>query len=212
MKMDVRQPSIVGFSGYGRSGKDTCLRLLNSALAETGLQKHLQVALAKPVKEDLLMCTTRIENLFYFSKDRGNPIHQAQLKELLRELYETYATKIVRKLDPEAWIKLADTTMKYAEAESSNKTPLRWGFSYVRYINEALFVERRGGVLFLVTRPGQTAKGECEEEGAREIANALASGALKYKSVKIIVNNCGEEELRKRIFRAYIDYCKDAWQ
>lgn len=201
--MNIIQPGIIGLSGYGRSGKDTSLELLNESLMESGLVTYQKMSLADAVKSDLAFCIKRAEALYFKDRDRNSERAKDSFKQMLRPLFETYATDLIRGLDKNAWIDLAEMSMKYIEASSD--TQLRWAFTDVRYGNEFAHIHDRGGAVFLIVRPGEGPKGEREQQGAEEIRKLVNKNEKMRESLIVVINNGDKKKLKKKLFEEYLN-------
>ena len=133
---------IIGLCGHARSGKDTFCESAKILLSkkEVGAAR---VAFADKIKEDLDdLCRNKI-GMSAFTDD-------PEEKKMLRPLFVTYGTDIMRKLDSNWWIDKLDT--KIQTHFSCDVLPI---ITDVRYPNEMDWIrEKNNGVIVYIARKG----------------------------------------------------------
>lgn len=147
---------IIGLCGFGKSGKDSAFSGLERS-PKTGL-KWSRVAFADPIKSDLAPLIAVLKER-YPGFDPISP----EGKEILRDLYETWGTRICRKLNDNTWISLAESKI---EEIVKSSIPGTYGIAItdVRNINELEFVYGLGGYVAYVSRPGHGPAAPIEAE------------------------------------------------
>ena len=174
-------PVVVAFSGYGRSGKDSCAQHL------VNLHGFERIAFADALK-DVLYALNPV--VLVGSGRRVRAVVDAGgwegAKEIteIRELLQRLGTEAGRKiLGDNIWI---DTAFRRATSD-------RIAVSDCRFPNEAEAVKAMGGYVFRVERPGITAVNAHVSERALD----------DFKSFDGVINNDGTlGELGKEIDNA----------
>jgi hypothetical protein len=139
--------TLIGLSGYGRAGKDSVGEIL---VREFGLQRR---AFADKVREAIYILNPMIGYTTGY-QDRGIYLQelvdqygweQAKAKPDVRRLMQRMGTELARRTwDDDFWVKrLFDDYGGQA-----------WMITDVRFPNEALAVQARGGLLWRINRPG----------------------------------------------------------
>jgi len=138
--------SLVGFSGYARSGKDS------AAQALIGSGGWRRAAFADALKRDDALAA--LENSWMHNGGDcldASLFSDPVLKEKFRPFMVEYG-RAMRNLDPEYWIRRAFFDMSYSDCREGS--PLRFAVTDVRYENEARAIRSRGGKVIGITRPG----------------------------------------------------------
>lgn len=133
--------------GNARCGKDTAYQ----SIKECVLNKEVhRVAFADELKKECDEFLTKNIGISAFTDD-------SQEKEIIRPFLVTYGTHLRRKLDPSCWIKKAELSIK----DSSNSVHV---VTDTRYLNEADWVKKKGGLLIYIEREGIEPANEEEED------------------------------------------------
>jgi hypothetical protein len=144
----VNPPVLIGVSGYAGVGKDTvaerlCLRIRNSVIVS--MSAPLKAAVANALGTSPLMLE-RVKNSF-------------------RPLLVQFGS-VGRYLDPEMWIKRVRKLID----ESRSVTPRDLYFiTGIRYLNEAEWIIRSGGVVLGIDRIGVFPANQKEAESIEEM-------------------------------------------
>lgn len=200
----------LGFCGYGFVGKDAAFKGLKRLWPHGEV---LQIAFADPIKVDLARCLDRLK------KHRPELDFSApDVKTILRDLYESYGTRVARTLYPSIWISEANATRQQYEDFQRVEDGLQVNksvepvhlicFTDVRNVNELDWVEKTlGGKVFYVARPGFGPAAPIEEETIGEILAKNPKYTLqqspKYQDERILsvlLNNRGIVEYEERVF------------
>jgi len=96
-------PNIIGIAGYARTGKDTFGSILIKELNEIGLSAK-KLSLAFELKSDLDNFLQQKFGISAFTEDPKE-------KNFIRPLLICYGTDLMRKKDPEYWIKKIQKTV-----------------------------------------------------------------------------------------------------
>lgn len=174
----LKLPKIIGISGVARSGKDTFC-LLSAKRLNKSKQAAMRCAFADNVKADLHQLLIKKAGLSaYTDIDKE--------KELIRPLLVAYGTNLMRKMDPEYWIKRLDLTIKAAMQVEATAF-----ITDVRYINEVEWVKKQGGVMVHIEKEGALPANE-QEEINDPLIKAECDLLVKWDHV-------GEELLEKKL-------------
>lgn len=157
----------IGFCGYGRVGKDSAYLGLKN-IWRAG--RVYRLAFADPIKEDVQACLNRFRKCV----PGFNP-EDDTTKTILRDLYESYGTRVGRKLLPEIWINAAklsfDELHQKKTAENPNDISL-CVITDVRNYNEFQWIDSIGGQTWYIQRPGF---GPAAPKEAESIAHILST-------------------------------------
>ena len=154
-------PNIIGIAGYARTGKDTFGSILIKELNKIGLSAK-KLSLAFELKSDLDSFLIDKFGISAFSEDPKE-------KNFIRPLLICYGTDLMRKKDPEYWIKKIQKTI-----DLNNNSGIISVVCDIRFVNEAACLRNSGGVLAHLKRAGigPADKNENENEKAlREISD-----------------------------------------
>lgn len=138
-------PKLIGLSGYAGSGKDTVRDMLEM-LGYSGF------AFADPIRA--MLTTLLVENGLDDKYITSREFKEAIIPELgvsYRHMAQTLGTEWGRALQPDLWLRIADSYMDSCEDGMEHA-----GFfviSDVRFVNEAQWVRERGGVVWRIERP-----------------------------------------------------------
>jgi len=134
-------PNIIGIAGYARTGKDTFGSILIKELNEIGLSAK-KLSLAFELKSDLDSFLIDKFGISAFSEDPKE-------KNFIRPLLICYGTDLMRKKDSEYWIKKIQKTI-----DLNNNSGIISVVCDIRFLNEATWLRKNGGILAHLKRPG----------------------------------------------------------
>ena len=134
-------PNIIGIAGYARTGKDTFGSILIKELNEIGLSAK-KLSLAFELKSDLDNFLQQKFGISAFTEDTKE-------KSFIRPLLICYGTDLMRKKDPEYWIKKLQKTV-----DLNINSGIISVVCDIRFLNEAVWLRKSGGVLAHLKRPG----------------------------------------------------------
>lgn len=179
---------ILGLVGFSRVGKDEAARALSG---------YVRKAFADPLKREM--------QAFLISAYGINPLDcTPEQKEFIRPYLVTHGERR-RKANPAHWIDLLDASLQYVDPADMDAytTPGKVfklhrlenvAITDCRYLNEAEYVDRNGGHVVLIVRPGYGAANSEEAESIREL---ITSGL-----VSATVDNDGTvEQLHEKVRR-----------
>ena len=135
-------PQIIGISGYARVGKDSFGKILSQELSVGYNKSAKRLSLAYELKKDLDTFLLKKFNISAFTED-------SEEKKFIRPLLICYGTNLMRKKDPEYWIKKLQKTIDINNA--SGIIPL---VCDIRFENEADWIHRNNGILINLKRFG----------------------------------------------------------
>lgn len=136
-------PMLIGLCGFKGSGKDTVADYLVESFGFVKLQN------ADPIRRALAAMFN--VDVATFTDVSRKELPQEELKNLSpRFLQQTLGTEWGRSVDPDLWVWL--TRRKMEEYASSGAR--QFVVSDVRFENEARMIKERGGVVWMVERPG----------------------------------------------------------
>ena len=134
-------PNIIGVAGYARTGKDTFGSILIKELSEIGLSAK-KLSLAFELKSDLDDFLKQKFGISAFTEDTNE-------KSFIRPLLICYGTDLMRKKDPEYWIKKLQKTV-----DLNANSGIISVVCDIRFLNEAVWLKKSGGILAHLKRPG----------------------------------------------------------
>lgn len=134
-------PNIIGIAGYARTGKDTFGSILIKELKNVGLSAK-KLSLAFELKSDLDSFLTQKFGISAFTEDPKE-------KNFIRPLLICYGTDLMRKKDPEYWIKKLQKTI-----DINNNHGIISVVCDIRFVNEASWLKQNGGILAHLKRDG----------------------------------------------------------
>lgn len=134
-------PNIIGVAGYARTGKDTFGSILIKELSEIGLSAK-KLSLAFELKSDLDDFLKQKFGISAFTEDTNE-------KSFIRPLLICYGTDLMRKKDPEYWIKKLQKTV-----DLNMNSGIISVVCDIRFLNEAVWLRKSGGILAHLKRPG----------------------------------------------------------
>ena len=156
----MTQPTLVGFAGRKRSGKN--------AAADALPRNYQRVAFADPIRAALLALDPIVDvDVDVSASGYGEaavdcePIRLSVIITALgwerakdsysevRRLLQNYGTEGVRRLDPDFWVRVAGAQI---EARRSEGLPV--AVTDVRFPNEVDAIVNAGGTVFRIARPG----------------------------------------------------------
>ena len=134
-------PNIIGIAGYARTGKDTFGSILIKELSEIGLSAK-KLSLAFELKSDLDDFLKQKFGISAFTEDTNE-------KSFIRPLLICYGTDLMRKKDTEYWIKKLQKTV-----DLNANSGIISVVCDIRFLNEAVWLRKSGGILAHLKRPG----------------------------------------------------------
>ncbi len=182
--------SLIGLAGYAQVGKNTVADALGSSWE--------QVAFADPLREMMhelnpLVEVTSDDCVYEAGRFRRyNDLHEqlgyewVKANTTARDFMVRLGGGSRRIIDPNLWINSATTRIDALQAAGKSIA-----VTDVRYLNEAMAVHSRGGVVWLVQRPGIVASNPEEENSLDSVASY---------GVDAVINNDGSvDHLRHRV-------------
>ena len=140
-KNKIEIPEIVGITGWAQTGKDTFFLLAHEILAKQET-KITRGAFADFVKQDLHQLLVKKAGISAFTNDPKE-------KSLIRPLLVEYGTGLMRKLDPEYWIRRMERTI-----EVGKQLEAKVFITDLRYENELNWLKEKGGKLIHISKEG----------------------------------------------------------
>lgn len=134
-------PNIIGIAGYARTGKDTFGSILIKELKNVGLSAK-KLSLAFELKSDLDSFLIQKFGISAFTEDPKE-------KNFIRPLLICYGTDLMRKKNPEYWIKKLQKTI-----DINNNHGIISVVCDIRFLNEASWLKQNGGILAHLKRDG----------------------------------------------------------
>lgn len=134
-------PNIIGIAGYARTGKDTFGSILIKELKNVGLSAK-KLSLAFELKSDLDSFLIQKFGISAFTEDPKE-------KNFIRPLLICYGTDLMRKKNPEYWIKKLQKTI-----DINNNHGIISVVCDIRFVNEASWLKQNGGILAHLKRDG----------------------------------------------------------
>ncbi len=175
--------TLIGLSGYARSGKDT----VAETLAAHGYKR---MAFADPMREALytLNPNVDVEGYRMTLQQAVNGMGWEALKDLsneLRPLLQRFGTEVCRHLfGQDIWVETAMRQYRYHT---------KWGesvvFADVRFPNEADAIRKAGGQVWRIERPGVEPANSHSSEHALDL----------YNFDHVIVNDGTLADLEKKV-------------
>ena len=139
---------ILALTGYSKVGKDAVAKVL------TEYQKMKRIAFADALKKDVCkLCDLSMENL-------------ERYKEMLRPLLVEYG-RARRSFDADFWIKRIEKQMRKEDFPDR----VDWVITDLRYVNEADWVVRQGGLIVYLVRLGTNPANSEEGKSIPDILN-----------------------------------------
>jgi hypothetical protein len=188
---------IIGITGYARTGKDTLANGLKMLLRSSNIGcKKLSFAWA--LKKDLDYFLVSKIGISAFTEDKTQ-------KELIRPLMVTYGSDIMRKIDPDYWIKCV---RREIDEKHRNKVII---IPDVRFENESKWIKSEGGKIILLRREidGILIPPANEHEKENSVkAEQLADSDYTWGTENLKNLNSISENLLKELFGDYTDTLK----
>jgi hypothetical protein len=178
---------LIAFSGLKGSGKDTAAKVL---IEEYGFFK---IAFADALREGLLVLNPAVwadpddvGNLVYLKDiiDQFGWDYAKNTYSEVRRLMQVFGTEVGRQLVGEnVWVDILQK--RFPDIGDPNT---RYVITDCRFVNEAKFVDRNGGTIIWVTRPGVESDGHASE-----------SEEVKPWRNYLLVNDSTVGELRNKV-------------
>ena len=182
--MSNNQTTLIGLCGRAGSGKDSVRSILEMHNHYAGL------SFAEPIRGMLreLLTTNGCSDEYITNRElKETPV--PGLGVSYRQMAQTLGTEWARQhLHPDFWLRVADTYM----ADLRENGYRHFVVSDVRFANEAEWVRKQGGVLWLVDRPGI--------DPVRE----HISEAMPFEADRIIHNHSNLPDLRRVVHAALL--------
>ena len=134
-------PNIIGIAGYARTGKDTFGSILIKELNAIGLSAR-KLSLAFELKSDLDNFLQQKFGISAFTEDPKE-------KNFIRPLLICYGTELMRKKDPQYWIRKIQKTV-----DLNINSGIISVVCDTRFLNEATWLRKSGGILAHLKRTG----------------------------------------------------------
>lgn len=137
-------PFLIGLTGYAGSGKDSVRDILETDHEFTGL------AFAEPIRAMIceLLTSNGIGSEWMYERTLKEQVIP-QLGVSYRHMAQTLGTEWGRNLQTDFWLRIAQAYME----DLSNHGHLHFVVSDVRFVNEAEWVKKQGGVIWHIRRP-----------------------------------------------------------
>lgn len=172
-KLKRNFPSVIGFAGYARVGKDTCADFAKEWLPEDYSRSSFANRLKRECGLMLSAVTEDSPNLLLTE-------NKIKYREFL-----VFWGRHRRKAQPDYWI-------ENLEDENSNPVSSKTVISDVRYPNEAQWIRKRGGVVVLVERPNV---GPANEEEKQSIQTIVSERYYDYA----LLNDGSLDDLKEKV-------------
>lgn len=146
--MTTPPPQLIGLTGPAGCGKDTVRALLE----EHG---YHGLAFADPIRQ--MLRTLFISNGISTSGMDERALKEKTIPALgvsYRHLAQTLGTEWGRTAAPDLWLRLANSRIADVCADLVPEYQPSFVVSDVRFVNEAAWVLKRGGVIWRIDRPG----------------------------------------------------------
>jgi hypothetical protein len=166
---------LIGLCGFAKSGKDTAALVL----LDKGWKR---IAFADALKADVHSMVTRAA---LTAGAKVPDFTDPEVKERIRPLYVAYGA-YMRTIKPTYWI-----DRLFADMSLLDEGPVV--VTDVRYLNEVNRVQKEGGVIIQISRPGCVPANSEEERSFAEIAS-FSSNIIP------VSNNAGIEDLLEQIY------------
>ena len=180
-------PEIVGITGFAQTGKDTFFLLAHEILEKKDIN-IVRGAFADGVKQALHQLLVKKAGI---SAVTNNP----KEKELIRPLLVEYGTGLMRKLDPEYWIRRMERSIELGKAVNAKVF-----ITDLRYENELDWLKEKGGKLIHISKTGSkpaNSEEKKQDPKLKESADARIEwdhvGKDKLKSLKAKVRKALKE-------------------
>jgi len=143
----MKQPTLIGLTGYAGTGKDTVRKMLEDA-------GYRGFALADPIRSMLrdLLLKSGISDQYIDSRELKETIIP-ELGVSYRHMAQSLGTEWGRSLDNKFWLRIAGAYL-YEQHELGCNA---FCVSDIRFANEADWVRERGGVIWRIERHDATA-------------------------------------------------------
>lgn len=174
-----KRPSIIGFCGFTRSGKNTAAEMLTRIIYDTfDIDRIGHVAFADPIKMNLAP-------LIEHCRNKGYETNTPEFKEKFRPMYVEWS-RVYKNItgNHKIWCDIAMTRIKLLS------TPLTM-ITDVRYDYEIEEINNNNGVVIYIDRPGYDPANSEEESSFTEIYNRFQSSFDGDGKDLIIVKNNG---------------------
>jgi len=183
-------PNIIGIAGYARTGKDTFGSILSTELGKVGLSSK-KLSLAFELKSDLDSFLTEKFGISAFTEEPKE-------KNFIRPLLICYGTDLMRKKDPEHWIKKIQKTV-----DLNNNYGIISLVCDIRFMNEAVWLKKNGGILVHLKRPGTEPADKNERENEKSLRE-VSDFPITWKTfTSDYINNC------EKVVKNFIDEVKN---
>ena len=182
-------PNIIGIAGYARTGKDTFGSILIKELNEIGLSAK-KLSLAFELKSDLDNFLNQKFGISAFTEDTNE-------KNFIRPLLICYGTDLMRKKDPEYWIKKLQKTV-----DLNINSGIISVVCDIRFLNEATWLRKNGGILAHLKRLGIEPADKNENENDN-VLREVSDFPINWETfTEDYINNC------KPIIKKFINEIK----
>jgi len=170
-------PNIIGIAGYARTGKDTFGSILVEELQTFGLSSK-KLSLAFELKSDLDKFLIEKFGISAFTEDPKE-------KGFIRPFLICYGTDLMRKKDPDYWIK---------KIQKSVDLNINRGIISVvcdiRFLNEANWLQKNGGVLVHLKRSGVKPADINENKNDQGLRDVSDFPIIWESFTEDYINNC----------------------
>jgi hypothetical protein len=169
MKNKLNIPEIVAITGFAQTGKDTFFLLAHESLGKQDT-KTVRGAFADGVKGDLHQLLVKRAGISAYTNDPKE-------KEMIRPILVAYGTGLMRKLDPQYWIRRMERSI-----ELGKRVDAKVFITDLRYPNELEWLRSKGGKLIHITKTGSK-PANSEERKADPILKEKADVLVEWEHV-----------------------------
>ena len=167
---------LIGVTGRAGAGKDSTCNMAVQLLAENTKYSGVRIALADPLKDACYSIFGVALGLPHHTFDGTQAEKNADIEAIPgwsgRKIAQHIGTEGFRFIYPDIW-----TDLVYARAKGYLNSGFTAVFvSDVRFINEAEYIQSKGGIIVRVSRP---AADEGENQGIKGHASEAETGLIK---------------------------------
>lgn len=175
---------LIGFCGKAESGKNTAADVVVDMVS--GEYKVGDLAFGDNVKKAAAELFDIDIKKFYFNKHDMSTFWGMTHRAMLQQI----ATDVARQFNKDFWVKrLAKDYAKVIKIRNPDVVLI----TDVRFINEAEWIRKKGGIIIEITRQVDSALSYCEQEHVSE------AGIPQELINKTVTNNGSRKELRNRL-------------
>lgn len=181
---DIKTPVIIGFCGYARCGKDTACDYL---IRRTNLQNKKIYSFGDSLRDFAFHLDSYLPEMKMYYQDVIDSYGYEEAKDRF-PCFRRHLVKIGdgarRLISEDIWLNSVKDKIQKDKADLAL-------IKDVRYLNEAEFIIKNGGIVVYIDRKGNTASNETEKESIRDIVNKLK----RNNNFRIVENEGDSVEL-----------------